>query len=641
MGYQALLFCPDEKLSIVVSQLFGELDFSVEVVHEPFAAVKKLMAQHYDAIVVDSENEQNASLLFKSARNSSSNHSALAIAMVAGQAGITKAYRIGANLVLTKPINVEQTKGTLRVARGLLRKTSEAAGVTTPSGGASVSTNPASPNLVSAAGSGEPDRRKAPRLVLSSSRPDASESGSSLEARFAESPGVFPGAFPETTATATVEDKTEIATPAATSNRITIAPEADVPAGQFAFPSIVPGTSPRTINEATANTAVESGVVSKHVKGQPESSLAGSATARGTISAFPSSTGSATAPASAPEITAPVGGANRIVESEPAAPSHQQSGVLSRDSTPSGSFSSEPANDSPLFAGISEDSDGLSANKKMLIAAVIVLVLAALVYLGYGLIVKPKTTGAPQSVNLPQDSQPPNPGSDHPVAGSDLQPSAMAAPPAGTQTRPTVVTPSLSAKSSPTASSGQPLDAPAKTPVISIAANTGAHSAADGAPTDQLEIAKPVSKPLRVKSNGRETITQAKEDESAPQLSATVASASENNLSSIVSSGPSSAPKLSLSTLKISQGVSEGLLIKRIEPKYPRAALLAHAQGAVQIEATINKEGFVKNAKVLKGDPVLARAALEAVSQWRYKPYYLDGTPVEIQTQITVNFRPN
>jgi len=99
-------------------------------VHEPFAAVKKLMAQHYDAIVVDSENEQNASLLFKSARNSTSNHSTLAIALVEGQAGVAKAYRIGANLVLTKPINVEQAKGTIRVARGLLRKTSEAAGAT-------------------------------------------------------------------------------------------------------------------------------------------------------------------------------------------------------------------------------------------------------------------------------------------------------------------------------------------------------------------------------------------------------------------------------------------------------------------------------------------------------------------------------
>src|ERR1700734_3850283 len=122
MGYQALLFCPDEKLASVVSQVFSELDFSIDAVHEPFAAVKKLMSQRYDAIVVDSENEQNASLLFKSARNSGSNQSSLAIALVEGQMGVAKAYRIGANLVLTKPINVEQAKGTLRVARGLLRK---------------------------------------------------------------------------------------------------------------------------------------------------------------------------------------------------------------------------------------------------------------------------------------------------------------------------------------------------------------------------------------------------------------------------------------------------------------------------------------------------------------------------------------
>ena len=127
MGYQALLFCPDEKLARVVSQVFSELDFTVEP-YEPFAAVKKLMAQRYDAIVVDCENEQNASLLFKSARNSSSNQSSLAIALVEGQAGVAKAYRIGANLVLTKPIDVEQAKGTLRVARGLLRKNFDAAG---------------------------------------------------------------------------------------------------------------------------------------------------------------------------------------------------------------------------------------------------------------------------------------------------------------------------------------------------------------------------------------------------------------------------------------------------------------------------------------------------------------------------------
>src|SRR5579864_2755176 len=122
MGYLALLFCPDEKTARTVTNVLNDLEFSVEPCTEPFAAVKKLMAQHFDAVVVDCDNEQNATLLFKSARNSASNQSSLAVAVVEGQAGVAKAFRIGANLVLTKPINVEQAKGTLRVARGLLRK---------------------------------------------------------------------------------------------------------------------------------------------------------------------------------------------------------------------------------------------------------------------------------------------------------------------------------------------------------------------------------------------------------------------------------------------------------------------------------------------------------------------------------------
>src|SRR5207237_7194354 len=102
--------------------VFHALALTVDPCTEPFRAVKKLMAQHFDAVVVDCDNDQNATLLFKSARNSRSNQTSLAVAVVEGQAGVAKAFRIGANLVLTKPINVEQAKGTLRVARGLLRK---------------------------------------------------------------------------------------------------------------------------------------------------------------------------------------------------------------------------------------------------------------------------------------------------------------------------------------------------------------------------------------------------------------------------------------------------------------------------------------------------------------------------------------
>jgi CheY-like chemotaxis protein len=143
MNFSALLFCQDEKTARLTTQILNELEFSVETSSEPFAAVKKLMGQHFDAVVVDCDNEQNASLLFKGARNSQLNQSSLAVAVVEGQAGVANAFRIGANLVLTKPINVEQAKGTLRVARGLLKKGGETAKAPAASATASLPTSAA------------------------------------------------------------------------------------------------------------------------------------------------------------------------------------------------------------------------------------------------------------------------------------------------------------------------------------------------------------------------------------------------------------------------------------------------------------------------------------------------------------------
>src|SRR5580698_4496387 len=159
MGYQALLFCPDEKTARTVTQVLSELDFTVVPCTEPFGAVKKLMGEHFDAVVVDCDNEQNATLLFKSARNTPNNQSSLAVAVVEGQAGVAKAFRIGANLVLTKPINVEQAKGTLRVARGLLRKnegTKAAATATAPPPKPAAAPLAAKPTLVPSVASTQP-----------------------------------------------------------------------------------------------------------------------------------------------------------------------------------------------------------------------------------------------------------------------------------------------------------------------------------------------------------------------------------------------------------------------------------------------------------------------------------------------------
>src|SRR6478672_3674568 len=162
MSYQALLFCPDERTAHVVTQVLSEVEFNVESCSEPFAAVKRLMAKHFDAIVIDCDNEQNATLLFKSARNSGSNQNSLSVALVEGQAGVAKAFRIGANLVLTKPINVEQSKGTLRVARGLLRK-AEAAKPATPA--------PAAPSTTRPAASVDSGNQFAPQIPVSKQAP--------------------------------------------------------------------------------------------------------------------------------------------------------------------------------------------------------------------------------------------------------------------------------------------------------------------------------------------------------------------------------------------------------------------------------------------------------------------------------------
>jgi periplasmic protein TonB len=82
----------------------------------------------------------------------------------------------------------------------------------------------------------------------------------------------------------------------------------------------------------------------------------------------------------------------------------------------------------------------------------------------------------------------------------------------------------------------------------------------------------------------------------------------------------------------------EGSLIRRAEPPYPPLARSARIQGAVVLFATISKAGTIENLRVLSGHPLLVGAAVDAVKQWRYRPYILNGEPIEVETEITVNF---
>jgi protein TonB len=90
--------------------------------------------------------------------------------------------------------------------------------------------------------------------------------------------------------------------------------------------------------------------------------------------------------------------------------------------------------------------------------------------------------------------------------------------------------------------------------------------------------------------------------------------------------------------VRISQGVTKGLLIRRVEPTYPPLARSARVQGEVVLSAIISTNGDIENLQLVSGHPMLVPAALSAVKQWRYKPYLLNGQPTEVETTITVIF---
>jgi len=90
--------------------------------------------------------------------------------------------------------------------------------------------------------------------------------------------------------------------------------------------------------------------------------------------------------------------------------------------------------------------------------------------------------------------------------------------------------------------------------------------------------------------------------------------------------------------LTLSEETSKRLLVKLIKPVYPLLARQGHVQGVVVLNADISKEGVVENVRPISGHPILIPAAIEAVKQWRYKPYMLNGDSVPVNTEIVVDF---
>src|ERR1700756_5509695 len=143
MATRAFLLCGDEKAVQAVTQILDELEVSFEHSSEPAFSLKRLSTQRFELLVVDCDDAQNATQVFNSARASNLNKASIAIAIVEGKAGVPIAFRLGASLVLTKPVSLEQARNTLRTGVGMTRKDA-------PEAKAPVSVVPGTPSVPAA-----------------------------------------------------------------------------------------------------------------------------------------------------------------------------------------------------------------------------------------------------------------------------------------------------------------------------------------------------------------------------------------------------------------------------------------------------------------------------------------------------------
>jgi TonB family protein len=551
MSYKSLLFCPDERTARIVTQVLTELEFAVEPANDPFTAVKKLTDERFDALVVDFHNEQDASLLFKTARDSSQNHSSLSVAVVEGQAGVAKAFRIGANLVLTKPINIEQSKGTLRVARGLLRKNEATPAApatqasTKPVGEVSIFTQ----TTVRAASSLAAEPLRVPVSVAVPS-PNAQAPFSALEV------------------------------------------EADpVPAAEAAEVAVL-----ESLPELGGNPARHS--LPSMLQSQAEPIAAGA-----------SGQGAAAAPALDKPAAIELKAASMppMVTNEP---------IVAEDQFRE-RFSSA---DVPAFSSL-EQTRERGGGAKFLKVALIVLALGTAGYFGWQKLqpmqLLQRTRAAHTENTSVAVASAPVPAATPVQALSSIQPAEK-------QEAPVAAESEISAAPVRTAPENDKLET-IEVQELPMSREPKASVTAKAQPL----IVKPDT---GVKKNTK--LVQL----APPPVQISSGNVSDSALTSLATTN-AAIPKLAPSSLRVSQGVSQGLLLKKVPPVYPPMALQLHKDGTVELLTTINKQGLITNVKVLSGEAMLAKPAVDAVRQWKYRPYLLNGEPVEIQTQITINFK--
>jgi len=580
----ALLLSPDDQAVSAITGVLEEMSVTCERPLDGLSAAQKLNSQTFDLVLVDCENLPAAKLIFDVCRRGKNGNNPVPIAIVDGRAGLPTAFRLGAELILTKPVAKDQARTTIRTAVSRVRKDAQ--------------TNDSVPAQLASA---DVHSAVIPDAGMSGERAQAAAAAaagvSSQLTSFAEpAPSFVPAVVPDGALTAT------LSAPALTTEMHSAIDEIDATPplpnlkpqpGSFFAPSLSESSlSESSLSESSADRAVSA-------KAKPARPLK---------------------PSDDPvlaELERTELEESNLPESQPESSRLENSGL-------SKAAANQPAAKSgaPVFSSYQRGQQ----KRRGPLVALLMLVLAGggfyavwmyqpgfrdfaqpqidrvLALAGMALPttpapnpVKPSTQVAPATTSAPGQESPSDPNQTQSKAPDSAISSTTG-----------------SATGSPTASASTT----ATTPVQSAATpgTAVARPASAATPT----AAPVVAKPDAIKASDK--LTNNKKDAAA-------AAPSDTQLP-----GENSAIILS------SKG-AEKRLAHSVPPKYPVGARSGASQGTIVLKAVVDETGKVEGLRLVEGNATLAPAAIQAVKQWRYRPYVRDGKAQAFQTVVIVDFQ--
>ncbi len=540
----ALLLSPDDQAVTAITGVLEEMSVTCERPLDGASAAQKLNSHSFDLVLVDCENLPAAKLIFDVCRRGKNSNNPIPIAIVDGRAGLPTAFRLGAELILTKPVAKDQARNTIRAAVSRVRKDVPAS--------ESVPAQSASPVM--------------PGVVMTTAMPEERARAAAVSSQLTSFADSVPAAVPVVASTKT------LSAPAVTTTMHSAVDEIAAP------------PAPSKLNPRSASV------------------LAPSLPAASPTPVALESSKPARLPSDDPVLA-------DLEESE-----LKEAELKSKESAKAAPDKTVTESAPPVFSSYQQNQQ----KKRSPLVALLMLGVAA----GGGLYAAWTYEPGFRDIAQPQIDRvlalagiANSPKSKLPVPNRvkpSTQPAAL--PAAATSSAPAPESPTdpnqkqssvpdSAAGPAATSDAAAPVQ-PAATPGTTVAkANSGAKTAT-APPASKADVSKP---------------NDSKKDAAAP-------------LSGVQLPGEDSAIILS------SKG-AEKRLAHSIQPKFPVEARSGAAQGTVVLKEVVDENGKVEGVRLVEGDAVLATAAIQAVKQWRYRPYVRNGKAQPFQTVVIIDFQ--